>query len=136
MRRCLSLDGNKQVEFLGAVLTRQLSALAAQIAGVEQKLSNPVTNLASMNQSWLNGKEESRNMREHVRRAEAIFSSASEYAESISSTVIGDAADIADLNDVFGSVLGIDDEQKRRIHQWIPTGDVLTGMKDLYMFVY
>lgn len=56
----------------------------------------------------------------HVLAAKAIFSDASVYNESTAGTVMGDPTDAADLATTFGSVVGLNDDQKDSIRQWIP----------------
>lgn len=124
--RCLSLDGNKQVEFLSDKLSQQLSSLAAQIADVQKKVSETKESTLDGDTQALDV-EQNQHMKEHIRTAEVIFSKASVYAESVSGTVVGDPADLGNRTGIFGSVVGMEDYQRQRVNQWLPGEEVSEG---------
>ena len=126
--RCLSIDGNNQVEFLGDRLEKQLSSLAAQIADVQKKVSeaNEETNLDG--ETVVLDAQQNQHMQECIRTAEVIFTNASVYAGTVAGTAVGDSADVGGLTGIFGSVLGINDDQRERINKWVPGEGLAEGM--------
>lgn len=67
-----------------------------------------------------------KHMNNYIREAEVVFSKGSVYAESIAGTVVGDTDDVATVGQ-FGSVMGMNDAQRRRVSQWLPLEKVPEG---------
>jgi hypothetical protein len=63
-----------------------------------------------------------------IQSAKAIFSNASIYNGSISGTVVGNSNDVAGMTGKFGSVLGLNADQRNRVNQWLPGEWVKEGM--------
>lgn len=82
------------------------------------------------------GEEQTQHMKEYISTAETIFSNASVYTGSVSGTVIGNRTDVANLTSTFGSVLGIDDDYRRRINQWVPGEGILEGLAPRFPLLF
>ncbi|KAK0122757.1 hypothetical protein ONS96_009792 [Cadophora gregata f. sp. sojae] len=119
---CLSIDGNNQVDILGDRLGQQLEDLAVQITDIQVKVSKSNQDLSGGTTAAedINGKSHMKHIEEHIQTAEIILSNASAYSKSVSATVVGHGADVANLTGAFGSVLGMDDVQRHRVKDWLP----------------
>lgn len=132
--RCLSVDGNKQVETLGEGLGEQLAALAVQITDVQTKVSEINEKGNDVDEETLViaepelNKQHVQHIEEYIASAKTILSNATVYNESISGTVVGNSDDVADMTGKFGSVLGLNDDQRNRVNQWLPGEPEKNGM--------
>ena len=70
-------------------------------------------------------------MKQYINSAKTILSDASVYAGSVSGTVVGHPVDVANMADTFGSVLGLDDDRRQRIAQWLPGEPAIEGMSNI-----
>lgn len=129
--RCLLIDGNKQFEALSAGLNHQLASLAAQITDAERKVSdtfdNPMQNGSSLVIDTLETKQHVQHIEEYIQSAKTVYSNASVYAGSTSGAIVGDSFDMANMSETFGSVLGLSDDQRNRVNQWLPGKDANQG---------
>ena len=110
------------METLGDRLGQQLESLAAQITDMQKKVleTNQDLSGSSIVADESDKKNHIQHIEEYIQTAETILSNGSVYAESVTGTVVGDSADVTNLPETFGSVLGMNDAQRRRIHQWLP----------------
>jgi glutaredoxin 2 len=69
-------------------------------------------------------KHQKEHIEDCIQSAKTVFSNASSYNGSI----LGDSADVADMTGNFGSVLGLNDDQRQRVRKWIPGKALNDGM--------
>jgi hypothetical protein len=131
---CLSIEGNQRHGDASARLEQQLKTLTDQISDVQAKVAEIIITPQAGDDTWLDGSDQQqrrRHMDAHVTAAKAFFSDASIYNESIAGTLVGDTADVADLAATFGSIIGLNDDQKNRIREWIPHEEMIDGIMRL-----
>jgi hypothetical protein len=130
--RCLSVDGSKQAVNIGSGLSQQLENLAAQITDVQEKMLELKDIQTEASKTLIVDEQDIKHQKEHmencIKSAKTVFSDASSYNGSI----LGDSADVAGMAGEFGSVLGLNDDQRQRVKQWIPGEAPNEGMFLIY----
>lgn len=132
---CLSIEGNQRNGESSARLEQQLNTLTDQISDVQDRIAEINIVPQAEDDILLDDQDQQqrrRHMEAHVLAGKAIFADASIYKESIAGTLVGDSADVADLAATFGSVVGLSNDQKDRIRQWMPREDMIDGMAHLF----
>lgn len=111
---------------MGDRLGQQLESLAAQITEMQKKVleTNQDLDGNTIVADESDKKNHIKHIEEYIQTAEVILSNGSVYAESVTGTVIGDSADVTNLSGTFGSVLGMNDAQRRRVNQWLPAEQI------------
>lgn len=117
------------METLGTKLGQQLENLAAQITDMQNKVLETNQGLRgnTIVADELDEKNHIKHMEEYIQTAEVIFSNASIYSESVAGTVVGHSTDVANLVEKFGSVLGMNDTQRRQVNEWLPGEKIPKG---------
>lgn len=117
------------MEVLGDKLTQQLGGLEAQIVDMQAKVSRTNQDLSdnTIVGDELDNNKQMKHFKNYIKRAENIFSKGTVYSESVASTVVGHPDDVASLAGTVGSVLEMNDTQRRRVHEWIPGERIYEG---------
>jgi hypothetical protein len=127
--RCITVEGNKQAERIGAKLSRQLTTIAVQMTDLQIKVSASKYQSTEVNTeteldiiTLIGGEQENKQQTQHMEQylstVNVIYANATEYNGSVAGTVIGDETDVADITETFGSDHGLDDDQRLRVHEW------------------
>lgn len=126
---CLSMEGNRQNGDEIQRLAQQLKTLTDQISDIQSRITgNDIASQAADTSPDDQDQQRRRHMEAHISAAQAIFADASVYNQSIAGIMVGHSSDVADLTDTFGSVIGLNDDQKHRTRQWLLREDMIDGM--------
>jgi hypothetical protein len=148
--RCLSLEGNKQAERIGAKLSQQLTTITMQMTDLRMKVSESIiqstetnTGAGSETTTLIDdeqvNKQKKQHMEQYLSTVNVIYANATDYNGSVAGNDIGNAADVADMTEV-GSVIGWDDDQRRRVLEWRHSDHLSEGMyldfslQDIHIF--
>lgn len=136
--RCLTIDGNKQTENIGTGLEQKLAILASQITDVQQKVSATghvqIQGEETIVKNELESKSHAAHILAHVEAAQEVFSTGSVYAGSFSGTAMGGEDHLDRVTEAFGSVLGLDEQHRRRIDNWLPGKTLSESTEFAYPF--